>query len=417
MLKLPDQTFAELFIAWCLALSKERLHLEGVSGAQVAEGWRTYTLNDSTGISVVLSIKGSQARVDSVDGADRKVVESVVEDALDRTVRQDLGAGVVYRVVMTLGVVDLGSGGLHFMRTLNDLVHVDGSRRLADAVIFDFGEEWRDVSPETARLMPPASEVQATLYVPGPCFSPYSTRLAGEMAEFAAAVCAFATGRPVQYQAPLFPANQEDTDRAEERRFDAAIPGLARDHVSLDVFGDLPRLGGADAQRRVRGALLAYRVALDQQSSDVAVMLLVTCIEALIAPTPTWGRDRVVARFIAAVLELSPDAVTGLLTHEKIAETFDFQRRGGDSRQAKDLLEAIYRARSTPSHTGLGYSQSGIGIIPDARSMRVALLSRLSKAAVLAYLQAPRSFLVGEPAIDAAFQQARSRRSSGSGLQ
>jgi hypothetical protein len=33
--------------------------------------------------------------------------------------------------------------------------------------------------------------------------------------------------------------------------------------------------------------------------------------------------------------------------------------------------------------------------------MRVALLSDLARAAILGYLQAPRSFLVGHPTVDA----------------
>jgi hypothetical protein len=204
-----------------------------------------------------------------------------------------------------------------------------------------------------------------------------------------AAICAFAAGRAVDYYVPQFPAPAADAATATGRRHDPAIPGLARDFVSLDVFADLPALGDLDAVLRVRGALLAYHAALKQTSPDVAVMLLVTAIEALISPRHEWGKLKVTRRFQKSLLELCPQAVDALLAHDNVEQAFDYKKRGGVNWQQRDLLDRIYETRSTPTHTGLGLSATGMAILATPDSMRVALLSNLARAAILGYIQDP----------------------------
>jgi hypothetical protein len=71
--------------------------------------------------------------------------------------------------------------------------------------------------------------------------------------------------------------------------------------ASLDVFDEFPTLGGEDGVMRIRGALLSYHLALQQPSPDVALMLFVSAIEALIVPHAEWRKEKATKRFIAEV--------------------------------------------------------------------------------------------------------------------
>lgn len=106
------------------------------------------------------------------------------------------------------------------------------------------------------------------------------------MLEVVAAICALALGRVVDAPLVLFPLAGDAVSTAQSRRRDLSIPGLARDGVSLDIFGELVALADFDGLLRARGALLSYHAALQQSSSDVALMLFVTSLEALITPRP-----------------------------------------------------------------------------------------------------------------------------------
>jgi hypothetical protein len=221
------------------------------------------------------------------------------------------------------------------------------------------------------------------------------------------AICTLALGRVVSGDGfALFPAEPEKAQEAQALRYDPEILTLARDSISLDIFGDLAARAGADGMLRVRGALLSYQAALEQRSPDVAVMLLVTSIEALIAPRPAWGKGKVTKRFIRATEELCPDAVDGLVNHANVEQAFMLKLRGNAQRRRRELLDTIYTLRSNPTHTGLGPTVSEALLhFGDSGGMRVALLSDLARGALLAYLVAPRSSLIGHPLIDPAGTQ------------
>jgi hypothetical protein len=165
----------------------------------------------------------------------------------------------------------------------------------------------------------------------------------------------------------------------------------------LDVFGELQARGGVDAMLRLRGSLLAYHAALRQTSADVAVMLFVTSIEALTSPRALWGKEKVTQRFVKSLIELCPNAVDALLGHANVEEAFGYARKGGLARQRRELLELIYETRSLPTHAGLGLSGPFMAIVGSTQSIRVALLSDLARAAILSFLHAPRSSIIGHP--------------------
>jgi hypothetical protein len=199
----------------------------------------------------------------------------------------------------------------------------------------------------------------------------------------------------------MFPAEPGVFEEATSARHDPKILGLARDHVSLDVFEDFASRGGLEGVLRVRGSLLSYHAAMHQASPDVAVILMATGMEALTTPAQPWGKEKVTKRFIEGTIELCPEAVDAALAHANVEEAFAYQKRGGQNRQRKELLDRVYELRSTPSHAGLGLSGgAGLVMLDQPESMRVAIMSDLARAALLAFLQAPRSFLIGHPMFD-----------------
>jgi hypothetical protein len=212
--------------------------------------------------------------------------------------------------------------------------------------------------------------------------------------ETVAAICAFASGRPVEYKLPVFPVRtEEELARLKVLRHDPAVLGLARDGISLNIF-NFP----LDTILRLRGSLLAYHAALQQLSPDVAGMLFVTAIEALFSPRAEWRKEKATQRFIKSLIELCPEAIDQIASHANVEEAFSWKRKGGQALQRKEMLDAMYESRSDPTHAGLGISNTGVfSGMASPGGMRVALLSDLSRAAILEFLKAPRSSLIGHP--------------------
>jgi hypothetical protein len=130
-------------------------------------------------------------------------------------------------------------------------------------------------------------------------------------------------------------------------------------------------------------------------------MLFVSAIEALIAPRLEWGKEKVTKRFIKGVRSLCPQAVDNLIAHPNIEMALQLRLKGSPSRRRYDVLDGIYAMRSVPTHMGIGLSRNAMLLaLGSSENMRVALLSDLARAAILGFLQAPRSFLIGHPLLD-----------------
>lgn len=392
---LPPDVATGLFASWLDKFAKER---HGTTQAQYPSPGTGFTgkgqmiFGNPLGLSFVLEQEGSVFTLTKCTELSESDAESMMSDAAARTVASDWGGVVVYQVEMTVAGLDASTVmGPHFMRSLGDQRHVTGARRLHDTVLLDF--------PETEAVGPfaPESVVMASIFVPGPTAGMFASYIADAVCEFSAAVVALATGRPVTYPPVLFPVTDND-DIAEvmRRRTDPGILTLARNGVSLDVWGDIPQRGGQDVLDRMRGSLLAYQAAIEQRNPDVAVMLLVTAIEALVAPRQSWGRDGVTNRFIRFLTELCPDAVDEFVNHSNVEQAFGYVKKGGSARQRKDALSTLYAARSLPSHAGLDLARGGLNM-GSPGSLRVAIASSLACDAILAFIEAPRSSIYGMP--------------------
>ena len=403
---IPRELHALLVAQWAQSLAADRLGTTQSGSGTGPGAIQTFSFGNPTEAHFVLRYlpESDNWSIGEVAGFAQADVTAIVQEAIAHAKAMATGPDVVFRVVLSTAEVNLlgGGFGLHFMRLLGDQVRIEGWRRLGDRVILEFVEE--AVEQSQPLLLAPRTQVTATLFVPGPVAGPLAQRTAGGLAEIVSAICTLALGRVVSVGQPvLYPLASEDVEAASQQRHDPAILGLARDRISLDIFGDLTSRAGGDGMLRARGALLSYQAALEQRYSDTAVMLLVTSIEALIVPRAPWAKDKVTKRFIWAVGELCPTAVDDVVNHANVEQAFIVKLRGNPRRRRRDLLDTIYAMRSNPTHTGVGPSRTGALLqLADAGGMRVALLSNLARSALLAYLVAPRSSLVGHPLIDPA---------------
>lgn len=60
-------------------------------------------------------------------------------------------------------------------------------------------------------------------------------------------------------------------------------------------------------------------------------------------------------------------------------------------------MNAVYDSRSVPTHSGLSLSAPGLSVVmTHPGAFRLALLSELSRAAILSYIESPRSSIIGK---------------------
>jgi hypothetical protein len=328
-------------------------------------------------------------------------IEAIVADARQKHNAGDFGGDVVYQTTMHSPAFTMNPLMMsHFMRILGDQRLISGCRRLGSRVLLEFIPE-PPKDPMLPQLFVPATEIKVSIFASGPTASELTQQTAARLAEMVGAICALALGRVVDVPLVIFPADPDTAATISSLRYDNSMPNLARDAVSLDVFDEFMALGGSDGLLRVRGALLSYNAALQQSSPDVALMLLVTSLESLIVPRPEWRKEKATKRFIEAIRQLCPDEVDAAVNHANVEQAFEYKRRGGTEARRRQLLDRVYELRSNPTHSGIG--PSGIGMLSmstEPGSMRVALLSDLARGALLRFLQAPRSSLIGHPMFD-----------------
>ena len=403
----PPEVANGVFVQWCIHLSVSELGLTQWSGPNKANGSIIFS-NPAEGLSFTITPSGQVSwKVTEIVGIDSEKTKQVVTLAAAKTRVNDSGADLVYQVEMDCRNPPLSADMVRNMfRVMGDQVPIVGARRLSDLALLDFTQE---PLPEPGRtLFVPATKITVTLFAPGPAQGPLASNVAQATFETVAAICAVALGRPIDYPAlACFPRSMGVAKPQRARRYDTVIRGLARDSISLDIFGELAALGGADAVIRARNAFITIHEAQHQANADIATMLYVCAIEALITPGRQckWRKEQVTKRFREAVLTLCEAAVDRLLAHQNLEAALGFSKHGNIDRQRRALVDHIYDLRSLPTHTGVGPRNTSIHAFGDERSIRVALLSDLTRAALLAYIQAPLSFLTGHPALQPSHEQ------------
>ncbi|NVI92698.1 hypothetical protein [Actinomadura sp. BRA 177] len=397
----PHKVSNQVFVQWCLKFSSERLE----TNQWGSWGNSGYRIGDANGNHFAIEPTGPLAwKLSKMVGFEADEVKPLLMEAAEKTSKGDTGEDVAYQAELVSPTPPLdASFGLNLARMLGERVRIDGARRLSRYALLDFTEgEAETPTP----LFPPDIRIKATIFVPGPAPGDLANQAAASTMEVVAAICAFALSRPVDTPPVIFPVDAKDMEEILARRDDVSILGLARDSISLDIIDALSTLGDRESVLRVRNALITIHHAQRQSNSDIATMLYVCAIEALITPGETrpWRKNRVVARFRDGLLSLCTHKIDEILNHPNVEMAFDHKKRGQIVRQRKELVERIYDLRSFPTHTGITPSGAYMAFAYNDFSMRAALLSDISRAAVLAYIQSPRSFLTGMPKIDPAVQ-------------
>jgi hypothetical protein len=395
----PQDIYALLFTGWVQLLAEQRLSLGQHGGGPTADGNHSYNFGIPSEKGIILECSpDGWWTLKSFLGIEEPDIEGIIADAIAHASSGNFGEGAVYETTMQAKGFEMDPITMfNFSRLLGDQVLINGTRRLGTTVLLDFTSK-PPLVPEAPQLFASQTDIKVTIFVPGPVAGDLTQKLAAGVAETVAAICAFALGRPVIMPLSIFPATGDDLATAQPRRFDTSILNLARDYVSLDVFGEFVTVADLDGLLRIRGSFLSYHAALQQASPDVAMMLMVSSLEALIVPRPEWRKDKATKRFILALDELCPDVIDAIINHGSVEQAFSYKRKGGAKARRRQLLDQIYAQRSNPTHSGVGLS--GIGIFSafmDPSSIRIALLSDLARGAILKFLQAPRSSLVGHP--------------------
>jgi hypothetical protein len=390
-----------IFVQWCIHLSVSELGFTQWSGPIKPTGAFTLS-NPAEGRSFTLTPSGQLAwKITEVAGIDSVKIKRLITVAAEKICHNNSGMDLVYQTTMECRNPPLDHGMvLNMFRVLGDQVPIVGSRRLSDVVLLDFTQ---DLPPESGQILfVPDTKITVTLFAPGPAAGPLAQNVARATFETVAGICSIALGRPISYSALAhFPVPADLAESQRVRRYDPGIRGLARDFVSLDIFGELAALGGPDALIRARNSCVTIHEAQHQANADIATMLYVCAIESLITPGRQckWRKEQVTKRFRDAVLLLCKGAVDALLAHRNLEEALGFSKRGNVDRQRRALVDHIYDLRSLPTHTGVGPRNVSFQALDTERSIRVAMLSDLARAALLAYIQAPMSFLTGHPAM------------------
>jgi hypothetical protein len=400
---IPNEAYERLFIAWVQYFAEHRLAIKQHGSGSMAGGGTSYKFGDPKDNNFSLERTAvNEWSLRPIKGILEPDIEAIIDDAKAKAATGDFGGDVAYQATLKSPAFAMTNAGMmNFIRLLGDQRSISGPRRLGRRVLLEFAPEVSD-KPEQ-ELFTPATDIKVALIIPGPVASDLTQRIAMAALEIVAAICAFALGRPVEMPMAISPAKAEDAEAAKATQQDDSIPNLARESISLDIFDEFVALGGLDGFLRVRGALLSYHAALQQASPDVAMMLLVSATEALIVPRPDWRKDRATKRFIEAVSELCPAVVDELVSHPNSEQAFSYARKGGPKARRRQVLDQIYALRSAPTHSGLGLTGLGfaaLSMLSSSGSLRVALLSNLARGALLSYLQAPRSFLIGHPMFD-----------------
>lgn len=289
----------------------------------------------------------------------------------------------------------------YFFEFFTAQARILGWRRIGLEILLEFSEEQSEPGGNSSPFAPPA-KVAVHLASRGPTQGFFSEHIAQHLAETAAAICAFALGRPVVGGAFVSPSKSEEVPDLQSRKNHPFIWEIARKRVSLNIFSTVAEVPEEDHFYRLRAALRTHNWALAQDNDEVARILYVIAMESLCSPRTSWRIEKVSRRFVDFFDDLMPQALDEVVSHGNFEEAFQ-TRRGKRMARAlrRDLLRRIYALRSEPVHQGLSINSHPFGMTYDnSASLQRGFFCDLSERAILAYLQAPRSSLVGHPKLD-----------------
>jgi hypothetical protein len=391
-----------LFANWVQNLVGERLGpVTSWQGSPDSDFWE-FKLNDDRAIRVEIKAPSFRVKVDRSQ-KDRLAVREIVEEARQNTEALNLGLGVWYKTRFSSEVPILSPiGQLHFMRLLSEHPRrrLNGPVRFSNDVLLEFDQKDADPGP----IALPNFTVDVTLRAAGPGPGPFTQLASLELATIVRAVLAYSTAAPLvhSYGSMSFPAKPEAIESAQRHLSNPAVGEIRVDGIVLAprIFDDFSlaarQSGNPELLRRLQGGLYSYEQAMHQESEYLALILLVTAIEALTVPNVHgWEQKRLVTRFSNFVHQAAPGAIDEIMSHGNFKQAF-----GGYS-SSRRFLSEVYGHRSRPLHTGFVPHMISGPLVNFGREgeIRVALVSELFRACAKSFLEAPFSSLIGHPTI------------------
>jgi hypothetical protein len=395
-MELDRDTQRRLLFDWFAHLARQ----SGLTANQYGSGGSAFNLGAPGEFQVTANFVETTPFLDFVahDPTEQHIVDGIVPTAVDRALRGDLG-GVVWYFAELHEVVEPDLSFSSFVnRLLQHQSRITGWHRLG-GILLDFREVVRsDFNQEESLFAPPAA-VHVYVSVPGPCEGHFSSHLAHTVIETVRAICGFALGRPLALPPMLVPPDPDLMTELVSRQTDQGIPELHRRGVSLDIFSALTHPGGSELFERARAALLTFDAAATQERDDVACILYVAAAECLAVPNTEWRRRKLTKRFVELFDELMPAELDRITSHDNFEDVFHLQRGTRTSRALRRaLLESMYDFRSGHIHEGLRPTFQGLGSdVGVWDHVRRELFAEFAEGAILRYLAAPRSSLVGHP--------------------
>lgn len=386
-----------LLADWFGRLARE----SGLELSQHGSSGDAFTLGSPTSFNVRAEFieKEPFLRFVPSDSMHDELIATTAARAVDRVAAMDFGGEVWYSTELHELAWNLSSP--QFMSTLMERLgnqtRIVGWRRLRGDVLLEFTEQIGEDAAGKAGLLAPKAVVKVHVAAPGPSPGHFSSHIAHAVVEVVGSICNFALGRPVSLPHVVFPARQEDSELAANRRADSSVLTLARKGVPLDIMGWAAVPGGFPVFERLRSALLTYDAAVKQEHDAVACILYVVAAECLTTPAPSWRNEKLTKRFREFYDELMPEALDRIVEHGNFEEAIGV-RRGSRTPRAlrREALERIYSFRSGRLHEGLAPSYRSL-YSDSAANVRRGLFSDFAEAAILGFIRAPRSSLIGHP--------------------
>jgi hypothetical protein len=388
-----------LLADWFGRLAREA----GLPLNQYGSSGEAFTIGSPADLNVTANFITEQPylRFSCSDPERQRLVDTIAVQAVERVQHGDYGGTVWHSASCSAPDYQISSPFSmgSFLERLSNQTRIVGWRRLGANILIEFVEELPSNWDEKNALFAPKAVIHIHIAIPAPCPGHFSSHIAHSAVETTAAICTFALGRAVSLPFSAFATRPERISELGPHHVDKAVLTLARKHIPLDIFTQVALPGGFDHFARLRAALLTFDAAVHQERDSVACILYVAAAERLTALKTDWRDNKLTKRFIEFFDDLMPSELDQMVAHGNFEAVFGIRRGTRTNRALRcKMLDQIYDFRSGRLHTGLRPSYRGFTSGFDSSDdIRRALFADFAEGAILRYLAAPRSSLIGHP--------------------
>jgi hypothetical protein len=385
-------TTFSFFVDWCHALIDEKFGIENHG-----EGSGRFTIKPKDGQEIALLQDGAgKCSIESIEALSPALL-NIVDEAKGKSIHREYGLVRWYETELFSRDGMDPSFGIHMCRLLGHACTYTGSFRLGEDVL-------AECSVDDVKKLPGFSKqtIKIKFRSPGPGYGPQATRLARMTANMIRAVLSFCTAKALE--GGVFVRPYKDPKAKPGGGVKLEIKELCRRDIPVwsRIFQSIPAPENIELPARMINALTAYEHAQHQETDGAAVLFYIASIEALTIPNNPFANDRVRSRFKALLRHLVEPKLVETLEHKNFAEAFAGTKLPTNPNQ---LTEHLYGMRSKLVHSGaLGLERDLVRLGSMGPPMRVALVAEIAEMAILEFLRAPFSSLIGHPQFDDVWQ-------------